>query len=65
MANSTQVAFCIDCYQKLTTANHAKLSQVERDFLASERTAWATGKYMKFAPGKCSKCGEDKEVIYH
>ncbi len=64
MANHKKVAFCYECHKQLSTANHANLTETQREFFSSERAAWAAGGYMKFGPGQCSKCGKDTEVIY-
>ena len=63
MANPEKVAFCHECHEQLTTANHANLTEIERKFLSSEQAAAAAGLDMKFGPGQCSKCGKDTEVI--
>ncbi len=61
MEGSEKVAYCHECFNKLTVGK----TENERQFVASEGGAGMTGTDMKFDQGMCSKCGKEGEVIFY
>ncbi len=65
MANPKKVALCHECHEQLKTANYAKLTPTQQEFVSSERAALEVGVSMKVEPGQCNQCAIHAEVIHY